>query len=378
MKRVCSLILSAIVLCTAAFAGTVSAETSVPAGMLLGDVDASGALDSSDARAVLQCTVGKSELSDVARFFADGNADGTIDSVDARLILQMSVGKAECRPCTVVDATAGGKVEVLYSRCGRSSDLPIGNERITDAAGWKTYCAIAENDALAEDRYDDAFFAEHDLLVLSLSNVPCVPDGLRIGRVYDNGAYCLPELLYNGGSRFGYRMVLAVTLDKGDVASAPHAPVWTLAPTAEEGQPVLTYCEMMKLDGTASDDLYRMAQVTTRAELDAQIAAYAKESGAAFYPAFEELLAVYDDAYFAQNALVLLPQVSSAIHYEFKALAEQEDGTLKLCVRALYAGDGVGSILGKCDVLALQVSKTDLAGRAVNGFEVVETVDIYQ
>ena len=59
---------------------------------LPGDVSADMAIDSSDARLVLQSEVGLIALEELASKAADFNIDGDIDSTDARLILQYEVG----------------------------------------------------------------------------------------------------------------------------------------------------------------------------------------------------------------------------------------------------------------------------------------------
>lgn len=59
-----------------------------------GDVNGDGAINSTDARWVLQATVGLTELNDAQQEAADVNNDGTINSTDARLILQATVGLA--------------------------------------------------------------------------------------------------------------------------------------------------------------------------------------------------------------------------------------------------------------------------------------------
>jgi hypothetical protein len=61
----------------------------------LGDVDGNDAIDSSDARMVLQASVQKITLTEAQTKAADVNKDDKIDSSDARVILQVSVGKAE-------------------------------------------------------------------------------------------------------------------------------------------------------------------------------------------------------------------------------------------------------------------------------------------
>jgi hypothetical protein len=59
----------------------------------LGDVNADTSIDSSDARMVLQASVGKITLDDTQQSAADVDRNGSIDSSDARMILQYSVGK---------------------------------------------------------------------------------------------------------------------------------------------------------------------------------------------------------------------------------------------------------------------------------------------
>ena len=64
----------------------------------LGDVNADGRIDTTDARLVLQQIVGKTDLTNwnnTAMHDADVNQDGRIDTVDARLILQYIVGKID-------------------------------------------------------------------------------------------------------------------------------------------------------------------------------------------------------------------------------------------------------------------------------------------
>ena len=60
---------------------------------LLGDVDGSGKVDSTDARLVLQYAVKKIPGSALELSAADVNGDGKVDSTDARLILQYAVKK---------------------------------------------------------------------------------------------------------------------------------------------------------------------------------------------------------------------------------------------------------------------------------------------
>jgi hypothetical protein len=57
-----------------------------------GDINGDGAVNSSDARVVLQYTVGSIKLTEEELKLADVNGDGKVDSADARQILQTVVG----------------------------------------------------------------------------------------------------------------------------------------------------------------------------------------------------------------------------------------------------------------------------------------------
>jgi hypothetical protein len=88
-----------------------------------GDVNGDGVCNSTDARVILQHTVGKTVLAEEAAPFADVNGDGEADSTDARLCLQYAVGKdveaAIAVPVTLavpdaISANAKVYVEVQY------------------------------------------------------------------------------------------------------------------------------------------------------------------------------------------------------------------------------------------------------------------------
>ena len=65
---------------------------------LLGDVDGSGTVDSTDARLTLQYAVKKIDATKLDTAVADVNGDGKADSTDARLILQYAVRKIDKFP----------------------------------------------------------------------------------------------------------------------------------------------------------------------------------------------------------------------------------------------------------------------------------------
>lgn len=111
-----------------------------------GDVNGDGVCNSTDARVILQHTVGKAVLAEDAAPFADVNGDGEVDSTDARLCLQYAVGKdvetAIAVPVAytvpdVISADATVYVEVKYPlelNDGRTIEVREKEEVVNPAA----------------------------------------------------------------------------------------------------------------------------------------------------------------------------------------------------------------------------------------------------
>ena len=71
------------------------AETTncMPCAVIMGNLDDDTRITATDARLVLQYTVGKTELSEIPQALADVDGSGKVDATDDRLILQYAVGK---------------------------------------------------------------------------------------------------------------------------------------------------------------------------------------------------------------------------------------------------------------------------------------------
>ncbi len=91
MRKILSCLCALVLLSLMCARTTLTAE---PAN-LLGDLNADSAVDSVDARLLLQITVGSRNANGWESFKGDVHADGRLDSVDARRILQISVGAAD-------------------------------------------------------------------------------------------------------------------------------------------------------------------------------------------------------------------------------------------------------------------------------------------
>ena len=78
------------------------------ASLTYGDVNGDASIDSIDALAVLNHSVGKVQYTGDAFKKADVNGDGSIDATDALLVLNYAVGKIDRFPADKVD------IEVPY------------------------------------------------------------------------------------------------------------------------------------------------------------------------------------------------------------------------------------------------------------------------
>ena len=155
IKAVISIILATL-LCAAmlpvsAFAGTV------------GDVDANGKVDATDARLALRAAVGLDTLTDEGKQAADVDVNGTVDATDARLILRAAVGLEELHVHSfttevikAADCENAGE-EKLTCTCGytETKTVPaLGHKTVTEEAvkatctedgkTEKVYCTVCE------------------------------------------------------------------------------------------------------------------------------------------------------------------------------------------------------------------------------------------
>ncbi len=67
----------------------------IPYPYTTGDLNADNQINTTDARILLQASVGKLSLSEEAAAVSDVNGDGKVDTTDARLVLQYAVGKTD-------------------------------------------------------------------------------------------------------------------------------------------------------------------------------------------------------------------------------------------------------------------------------------------
>ena len=78
--------------------GTADAVEELTIGVLLGDVNGDGAVDTTDAKLVMQLDLGLVDTSALILAAADVNGDGAVDTTDAKLIMQKDLGLIEKFP----------------------------------------------------------------------------------------------------------------------------------------------------------------------------------------------------------------------------------------------------------------------------------------
>lgn len=156
MKRWISCLCALILLGTLC-AGSLSAAQPAPS---LGDVNGDGAVDSSDARWLLQSVVGFQTLDGRQQFLGDVNTDGEINSSDARLLLQVSVEAAELSPYEVATEEAPRSRTFSLAVSSQPTFPQIFRTREELLAFGESHLSDTEQEALAQT-FDAAYFEEH-------------------------------------------------------------------------------------------------------------------------------------------------------------------------------------------------------------------------
>lgn len=149
----CLLAVCCVLLMTGVATTTVSAKT-----VLIGDVDANDAVNTTDARLILQYAAEMLDADEFALSNADVYVDRQVNTADARCVLQIAAGTQE-----VIQRTP---LEVLSTKtiAAKSDD----NRLIRTREELDVF--LAENTAITSEdvaEFDDAFFAQHALVQLS-------------------------------------------------------------------------------------------------------------------------------------------------------------------------------------------------------------------
>lgn len=392
LKKGLTVLLSALLLTsTLAVPLTGVAEGAEPVDKtaLLGDLNGDGKVNSNDARRALQAAVNKITLTGQESFAADVNKDAKVTASDAREILQAAVGKTAPSSYTVLDGL-NCTVEVLFADYFEVSQMAA-SRWVRTVEEWQTFCdevAVSGHTrykALGEqkDRYDETFFEDHQLLLLTIPSTCAAPDSIRIDRLYDNGVYAQPDIRYTGTLQWPQSVVLAVTVDK-ELAVSEQAllpPVFDLSPVAVEGKPTLSFYSLAPVywhPMAANGQIHKIVQVDTKEQLEALIADL--EENIAPAKPDEDLMRyfeLHDETYFETGSLVVVVYAATASTYRFSGLTQQQDGALQLNLseQVLDTG-GVGSPSPYAKIMALDISKKDLDRQTVVSVHVDDEPEI--
>lgn len=163
MKRWISCVCALVLLGTMCAGSLSAAESAFP----LGDVNADSEVDSSDARLLLQSTVGFQTLSGRQQFLGDVNMDGEINSSDARLLLQASVEAAELPVCGSPYPSRPAQAATFTLAASAQPEFPqrfdTREELLAFAAAHLSDEAREELDAV----FDEAFFEENAAVLVN-------------------------------------------------------------------------------------------------------------------------------------------------------------------------------------------------------------------
>lgn len=119
----------------------------------LGDVDKNGKVDSADALAILEYSVGKTNSID--KTYADTNNDGAVNSADALEVLNISVGKSEAKKIEASEPVFETKEDIVnyYNKvideANKSTATVTSSEnveiKIDSVSGGKTVQSLANS-----------------------------------------------------------------------------------------------------------------------------------------------------------------------------------------------------------------------------------------
>ncbi|MBQ6019220.1 MAG: dockerin type I repeat-containing protein [Clostridia bacterium] len=155
---------------------TVFADTALPPSeqsgdaSLRGDVNGDGRADSRDARLTLRAAARLVAFTEEETARADMNADGRVSAGDARTILQIAAkirteydfNARYIRSFDVNEADGAPVVALFRNRSEMENFYETNKAPYSSGSALKTDAAFRD----ADDNYDDAFFAEHDIILI--------------------------------------------------------------------------------------------------------------------------------------------------------------------------------------------------------------------
>lgn len=380
MKRKVSAFCVVSLLCAMLCVCVNSHASSLPANFL-GDVTADRVVNTTDARTVLQAAAEILPFASDAHFKADVNGDGVVNTSDARSILRYAAQiEDEIGTYRTVDVTE--TTVLYYTQCGKWVFDDFGCV-ISTKGEWDDFCNTLSVE-VDQTRYDEAFFLNNSLLVIGCSKALCAPEAIRLTTIYDNGSYVYPLLSCTGTSKLITSVISAAAIPKDEpLSSSVCLPdQWEVKPSVVDGAPALSDYAFADRSWSGSampsfGEIHSVVQTDTKAELTTAVEAMCKQLDVdAPKDAFSQYVAAHDDAFFENGSVVLIAYYAFSSGYEPLALTEGADGSLTLELCSLDFRSVIGLPTLHANVLALDVSKTDLNGRTVTNACVTQMMDL--
>lgn len=367
-----------VLLMTGIATTTVSAKT-----VLLGDADANDAVNTTDARFILQYAAEVLDADGFALSNADVNADGQVNTADARCVLQIAAGMRE-----VIRRTP---LEVLSTKtiAAKSDD----NRLIRTRAELDVF--LAENTAITSEdvaEFDDAFFAQHSLVQLSTvfedvyaderkESVAC---DVQVQSMYLEDSTLQVNVTYHSvwerdDYRYAATQLFTIEALGGDCCMLGLDVRYGISENVDvvhESRMVLSVDSSVRMEPTALVIKDPSALKTTLLTFGAQTQAPDQTS----YPTglvpdwidswlFEIYCAQHDAAFFENHVLVLVSGVDSHVD-TFDGFKENADGTLTALVRRTQRdahADGEEYPV----VLAVEIAHNLTEGKTISKVEIV-------
>lgn len=350
--------------------------------VLLGDVDENGAVNTTDARRILQYAAQHIGGGELTLATADVNEDGLVNTTDARFALQIAAGMRELTYQTPLAVLSEKTLDA-------KSD---GNRLMRTRAELDSF--LADNDAIAPEdvaEFDDAFFAAHSLVQLSTAigddwqkTVACgmgvqslhvVNDALWVEATFHSAWEC---------DNYNRAVTLLLTVDKVEkpcdvTLHARYALPDALDAVHESRLAVSTTGNMWSED-TALVIESRVALQAARDTLGERLVRAVPAQVEARYPTgllpdwldlplCNEFIDRHGDAFFEDNVLVLVSGGDGNLE-TFVGLRDNADGSVTVRVRRAAHGGQAGSV-GRPTVLAVEISRSMLEGKTVSGVEII-------
>lgn len=339
--------------------------TATPPTMQAGDVSGDGVLSTTDAALILQYVAELSDDQGMDVTLADINMDGRVSTADAALALQGAVELYDAPTYDVLE-----KPDTVLLPIRTSEDTPrICREPL--AALQEEHPEIAE--AIAP--FDEAFFADHALLLIPSSTV-CHTGELKLHRLLQNGADFRVLVTYTEIAHYWkapwHDCLLLVPVDKPTDTASVLVDYLMVTDVSKGNTPAsfLMVSDAHTVDYTGfKAEVHTITDSVALHELVAPLC-----SSEARTAEFKTFARVHDDAFFRDHAILAIPATNYE-HYELAGFRTNEDGTRTLLIRNVVESTDSDNLTGFIPfphLFTVDVPRVELQEHPVTGVEIVE------